>query len=289
MTAAQALRAAVARLGGAGIPGAAHDARILLADAMGLAADRLTLHLPDDLTPAAQARFDAHITARAAHQPVAQIIGYRLFWGARFTVTRDTLDPRPETEFLVAEALTQPFATMLDLGTGTGCILLSCLAGMPHATGVGSDISDAAISVAQRNATALALDARAGFVHSNWFSAVSGRYDLITANPPYITAAEMAGLAPDVARWEPHLALSPGGDGLDAYRAIAAGAGARMQPRGRMLLEIGPTQGAAVMALLAAQGFVGLRVIRDLDGRDRVVVAIKPGQVAGPDDDQAAP
>ena len=287
MTAGGALRAGVARLIAAGIPGAAHDARILLANAMGLAADRLTLHLPDDLNPAAQARFDDHITARAAHQPVAQIIGYRLFWGHRFTVTRDTLDPRPETEILVAEALRQPFATMLDLGTGTGCILLSCLAGASLATGVGTDISDAALRVARSNAVALGLDGRAGFVHSNWFNAISDRYDLITANPPYITAAEMAGLAPDVINWEPHLALSPGGDGLDAYRAIAAGAAARLQPHGRLLLEIGPTQSAAVMGLLAPQGFVGLRVIPDLDGRDRVVAAERPGQGAATCEDQS--
>lgn len=288
MTAAQSLRAGVARLAAAGIADAARDGRILLADAMGIAPDRLTLHLPDDLPEPAQTAFAAHLAARATHQPVAQIIGYRLFWGHRFTVTPDTLDPRPETEVLVAEALSQPFQSMLDLGTGTGCILLSCLADMPAAIGVGSDISDAALMVASANAAALGLAGRSRFVQSDWFSAIPGRFDLITANPPYITADEMARLAPDVAKWEPHLALSPGGDGLDAYRAIAAGAGARLQPLGRILLEIGPTQGAAVLALLAAQGFAGLRVIRDLDGRDRVVVAIKPGQVAGPDGDQSA-
>ena len=285
MTAAQALRIAVKRLADAGIPDAARDARVLLADAMGIAPDRLTLHLPDDLTDAAQAAFDAHIAARAGHQPVAQIIGYRLFWGRTFTVTRDTLDPRPETEVLVAEALSRPFVKMLDLGTGTGCILLSCLADMPMAMGVGSDISAAALGVAQANAAALDLTARVQFLQSDWFAATPGRFDLIVSNPPYIAADEMAGLSPDVAKWEPHLALSPGGDGLDAYRSIAAGAGARLMAGGRLLLEIGPTQGTAVMAFLAQQGFDGIRVICDLDGRDRVVVAVKPGDGPVCDDD----
>ena len=278
--AAVALQGAVRRLADAGIPNGARDARLLLADAMGLAADRLTLHMPDALTPAAQSRFDAHITARCAYQPVAQIIGSRLFWGQRFVVTRDTLDPRPETEILVAEALSRPFTSLLDLGTGTGCILLSCLADMPMASGVGSDISPAALAVAQRNAVALGLTARTRFVTSDWFENLPGQYDLITANPPYIAADEMAHLAPDVTRWEPHLALSPGGDGLDAYRAIARGAGAQLRDHGRLLLEIGPAQAAAVLALLVAQGFGGLRVICDLDGRDRVVVAVKPAAAA---------
>ena len=277
MTAAQLLRAGVVRLSAAGISEAARDARILLADAMGIAADRLTLHLPDDLTDATQAVFDAHIAARATYQPVAQIIGYRLFWGRKFTVTPDTLDPRPETEILVAEALSQPFVKMLDLGTGTGCVLLSCLADMPMANGMGSDISAPAIMVAHSNAAALGLTSRAQLVQSDWFGAIPGRFDLITANPPYIAADEMVALSPDVANWEPHLALSPGGDGLDAYRAIAAGAGARLMAGGRILLEIGPTQGAAVSALLTAQGFDGIRMIRDLDGRDRVVAAQKTG------------
>ena len=274
--AAQALRVAIAQLNAAGIIGAARDARILLADAMDIGADRLTLYLPDTLSPAAQSRFANHIATRSTHQPVAQIIGYRLFWGRRFTVTRDTLDPRPETEILVAEALSQPFQNMLDLGTGTGCILLSCLADMPMAVGLGSDVSAAALAVAQTNAAALGLDARARFMLSDWWTAIDEQFDLIVSNPPYITATEMADLSPDVARWESHLALSPGGDGLDAYRAIAAGAGARLRARGRLVLEIGPTQGAAVMALLAAQGFDGLRVIGDMDGRDRVAVAVKP-------------
>ena len=272
----EALRAAIAQLAAAGIEGANTDARALLAHAIGEAPDRLTLHLPDPLSDAAQALFNTALTARLSRQPVAQIIGHRLFWGRHFTVTPDTLDPRPETEVLVAEALSRPFLKLLDLGTGTGCILLSCLAGNPMAVGVGSDISSAALAVAQTNAETLGLVARVRLIQSDWLKAIPGRFDLIASNPPYIAAAEMAGLAPDVLDHEPHLALTPGGDGLDAYRAIAAGAPARLISGGRLLLEIGPTQGAAVSALLAAQGLQNIRILPDFDGRDRVVCAQKP-------------
>ncbi len=275
-TAAEALRAAIPVLAAAGIEDAPRDARLLLAHAMGIAPDRLTLHLPDPLDPAAAARLAAALAARAARQPVAQITGRRLFWGRPFQVTRATLDPRPETETLVAAALEQPFARVLDLGTGTGCILVTLLAERPAATGTGLDLSPAALAVAKANAAALGVADRARFALSDWFAAAEGRHDLIVANPPYIAAAEMADLAPEVRDWEPHLALTPGGDGLAAYRAIAAGAGAHLMPGGRLLLEIGPTQGAAVAGLLHAAGLVDVAIRKDLDGRDRVLAARAP-------------
>ncbi len=273
MTGAQALRAAVPRLRDAGIEDAARDARALLAHAMGLPADRLTLTLHDDLTPQAEARFATHVAARATRQPVAQIIGERLFWGLSFLVTPDVLDPRPETEILVQAALRAPFVNMLDLGTGSGAILLACLHGMPVASGLGVDLSAPALRVAIGNAARLGLSARAKFRVSDWLKGVTGRYDLIVSNPPYIATDEMPDLAPEVLNFEPHLALTPGGDGLDAYRAIAAGAAARLVPGGRILLEIGPTQGRAVCGLLATQGFAAIAILPDLDGRDRVVSA----------------
>lgn len=276
MTAAEALRAAVPRLRDAGVDDPARDARALLAHAMGLPPDRLTLHLPDALDAGQEAAFHSAIAARAARQPVAQITGERLFWGRAFRVTPDTLDPRPETERLVEEALSRPFVRMLDLGTGTGCILISCLLGMKMATGLGTDLSAAALAVAEANAARHGLT-RARFQQGDWFAGIPGRFDLIVSNPPYIAEGEMAGLAPEVRDWEPHGALTPGGDGLDAYRAIARGAPARLMPGGRLLLEIGPTQGAAVSALLAAQGLTAIRVLPDLDGRDRVVAAVAPG------------
>lgn len=286
MSAALALRDAIVTLRDAGVEDAPRDARLLLAKAMGVPADRLTLHLQDPLPPEMRAAFDALIRRRAAREPVSQILGERLFWGRAFTVTKDTLDPRPETEILVKEALCRPFFNLLDLGTGTGCILISCLLDMPLAQGLGVDISDAALAVAAGNAARHGLT-RAKFLRSDWFAQVHGRYDLIVSNPPYIAASEMPGLAPEVRLWEPAGALTPGGDGLDAYRTIARGAPSRLMAGGRLLLEIGPTQGPAVAALLAAQGMQDIRILQDFDGRDRVVAAVKPALEPGPDADRA--
>jgi release factor glutamine methyltransferase len=240
LTGRDALRDAVALLRAAGVEDAARDARLLLAHALDIGADRLTLQVGDALTPAQAAAFGAAVAARAARQPLAQITGRRAFWGRSFRVTRDTLDPRPDTEALVAEALTRPFVKMLDLGTGTGCILISCLLGMPVAQGLGTDLSAAALEVARQNAADHGLTTRARFRQADWFSGIAGRYDLIVSNPPYITAAEMAALAPEVRDWEPHSALTPGCDGLEAYRILARGAPARLMAGGRLLLEIGP-------------------------------------------------
>jgi release factor glutamine methyltransferase len=269
MTLAEAIRHATVSLGDG------RDARILVAHAAGIGVDRLTLHAAEALPPAAESRLQDMLNARARHQPIAQITGQRLFWGRLFRVTPDTLDPRPETETLVAAALEQPFARMLDLGTGTGCILLSCLADNPAAEGTGTDISPAALAVAQDNAARLNIT-RATFRQSDWLQNVEGRFDLIVSNPPYIAADEMPHLSPDVLNWEPHLALTPGGDGLGAYRIIAQQAPAHLMSGGRILLEIGPTQGQAVSAMLAEAGLANITTRPDLDGRDRVVMAQMP-------------
>lgn len=275
MRAQDLLPAATARLAAAGVADPRGDARRLLAFALDLSPDRLLLHLGDAVEDRAAARFSAVIDARAARRPVAQIIGRRMFWGREFHVTAATLDPRPETEVLVAAALEAPFARVLDLGTGTGAILLSLLADRPEAQGLGTDLSPGALAVAEGNARQLGLEARAGFRLSDWFGEVTGTFDLIVSNPPYIAAAEMADLAPEVRDWEPHLALTPGGDGLAAYRAIAAGAGAHLTPGGRVMVEIGPTQAAAVGRLMSAAGLDIMAVRPDLDGRDRVVIATR--------------
>jgi release factor glutamine methyltransferase len=276
VTAALAYREAVARLTAAGLPDAARDARLLMAHALEISADRVMLALHDPMPEAAAMRLEEAVTARLARQPVSQITGQRQFWGRSFRVTRDVLDPRPETETLVAEALAAPFSRILDLGTGSGAILLTLLAERSGATGIATDLSDAALEVARGNAVALGLTDRASFLQGDWFAPISGRFDLIVSNPPYIAADEMAGLSPEVREWEPHLALTPGGDGLDAYRSIAVGARDHLLPQGRLLVEIGPTQGAAVAALFTAAGLAQARILTDLDNRHRVVSAIAP-------------
>lgn len=259
-----------ALLRAAGIDGAPRDTDRILAAVLGIEPGQLRITDDRALTPDQAARFNHGIAARALRQPVAQITGFRDFWAHRFQVTRDTLDPRPETEALVEIALARPWTSVLDLGTGTGAILISLLAARPGARGTGTDISDAALTVARANARRIGVDAR--FRQADWCDGVEGPFDLVVSNPPYIAAAEMPGLDPDVRDWEPRLALTDEGDGLGAYRRIAAGLPGVLAPGGTVLVEIGPSQGQAVAALFAAQG-ARVRVLPDLDGRDRVVLA----------------
>lgn len=275
MTGAEALALAVRRLKAAGVEDAAGDARRLLAHALGVEPGRVTVLLPEPLA-APQAFFDL-VARREARQPVAQITGRRGFWGREFLVTGDVLDPRPETELIVELALAEPFGAVLDLGTGTGCLLLTLLAERPQAAGTGTDLSEGALDVAERNASTLGVKDRATLIRSDWFDAVAGRYDLIVSNPPYIAAAEMADLAPEVRDWEPHLALTDGADGLTAYRAILAGAPERLTPGGRLIVEIGHRQGQAVAAMMQAAGLDGVAVHPDLEGRDRAVSGRRNG------------
>ena len=275
MTLSDALALAIPRLRAAGIEDAPRDARLLLAHACGIASDRLTLHLRDDLTAAAQRSFADSIAARLLRQPVSQLTGQRLFWGRPFRVTPDVLDPRPETETLIAAALEVPFTNVLDLGTGTGCILLTLLLERPGTRGLGVDLSPAALAVAMGNRTDHGMQGPMALRQGSWYDPVDQQFDLIVSNPPYIAAAEMAGLAPEVRDHEPHMALTDGGDGLGAYRAIVAGAAAHLVPQGVLMVEIGPTQAAAVVAMMVAAGLQSPRVIADMDGRDRVIRAVK--------------
>ena len=268
------MRAAGERLCAAGIAQGQSDAMALMAHAYGERAPRYRLMsaLQEPLPGEVAEAFEAAIAQRLLRKPVSQIIGHRAFWNAEFIVTPDVLDPRPETETLVAEALALPFSRLLDLGTGSGAIAISLLQGRPEASGLATDLSAAALEVARRNAEALGVAARLELRLSDWFAEVEGRFDLIVSNPPYITQAEMADLAPEVRDWEPHLALTPGGDGLDAYRAIAAGAPACLAPGGWLAVEIGWQQGPAVSEIFRQAGLEDVAIRPDLDGRDRVVL-----------------
>ena len=275
-TAAQAMAAATAKLRAAGVQDPARDARVLLAHAARIEASRVTLIAPEELAPEIAERYEQLISLRAVRVPVSHLIGEREFYGRRFKVSRDVLDPRPETEVLIEAALAEPFVRILDLGIGSGCILVTLLAEQQEATGLGVDISEAACLQASANAVLHRVEARADIQQSDWFETVEGQFDLIVSNPPYIALDEMDGLSAEVRGHEPGIALTDGGDGLGAYRQIAAQAAAHLAPGGRVLLEIGPTQGRAVSALLETAGFSGIAVLPDLDGRDRVVRAHSP-------------
>jgi release factor glutamine methyltransferase len=279
VTVQQALVLAARRLTEAGIDGAARDARILMAHVLQIDASRITLIAPDVLDAGPQSDFELCVMRRIAREPVSHILGRRSFYGRDFNVTSDVLDPRPETEVLISEALKQPFSSLLDMGVGSGAIVLSLLAEQPLAKGQGSDLSSSAIKVAQGNADQLGLSNRVRFTQSDWFENITGRFDLIVSNPPYIALDDMPDLSPELS-FEPRMALTDEADGLNAYRIITAGALAHLRPRGRMVLEIGPTQGRAVADLLLVQGFKAVRIVPDLDGRDRVVCGVAPQSIS---------
>ena len=275
VTVQQGLAGATQRLTEAGVPGAARDARLLIADALGIAADRVTLALRDEMTDAQRQTYEAHVARRAAREPVSHILGKRAFFGSEFKVTDAVLDPRPETEILVIEALKEPFAQVLDLGTGSGAILLSLLRENPLAKGLGVDLSPDALEIATENAAQLGLSKRARFQQARWCGGLSGSFDLIVSNPPYIAQSDMQGLSPELS-YEPRMALTDEADGLSAYREITRQAPAFLRPGGRLIVEIGPAQGAEVAQFFLDAGLKGVRVLPDLDGRDRIVLGRVP-------------
>ncbi len=256
-----------------GIDNAVRDARILMAAALSIAPDRVTLHAQDAISSDALAQFERLCKARCARVPVSRILGKRLFYGRTFLISSDVLDPRPETEILIENALGEPFERVLDLGTGSGCIALTLLCEANDGQAVATDISTEALKMTKTNAKNLGVEDRIQCVQSDWFHAVTGKFDLIVSNPPYIHPDEMDELAPEVARHDPAIALTDANDGLKAYREIAARASAYLTQHGRLLVEIGPTQGFVVKELFANAGLENINVHTDFDGRDRVVSA----------------
>lgn len=187
-------------------------------------------------------------------------------------MTGDVLDPRPETEILVARALDGPMpARILDLGTGSGAILVSLLAEWPRAHGLGTDLSEPALAVATRNAVRHGVADRAAFCRADWGAGIEGGFDLVLSNPPYIPAAEVETLSRDVRDWEPRQALTPGPTGLEAYARIAADLRRLLAPGGRALFELGVGQGRDAAALFRAKGFERIAFHGDFDGRERVL------------------
>ena len=266
----------IARLRAAGVPDAAGDFRRIFRWACDVGMTDPEPQTRDAPNALALRMLEIGVSERETRRPVSQIIGKREFWKETFKVTHDVLDPRPETELLVELGLQEPFDRVLDLGTGSGCIVISLLMARPNALGVGTDISEKALLVAGENAESMGVAERVILPVSDWYDDVGGRYDLIVSNPPYIAAGEFKNLPPEVRCHEPRVALAGGIDGLSAYRAIAAGARNHLTPRGRLLVETGSTQADAVRSLMADAGLEILAVHADLDGRDRVVAARNP-------------
>jgi len=260
------------------------DARILIGHALNLDHAALASNA-DQLLNAGEAQAISALAARRlAHEPVARIVGRKEFWGLELRLSPATLVPRPETETVVETALAAIDASgprtralrIADLGTGSGALLLALLSELPNASGVGTDVSLAALETAQKNAARLGLAARADFLACDFAAGLTMQFDLIVSNPPYIASREIGGLAPEVREYDPLLALDGGHDGLTAYRAIAADARRILVPNGMLVVELGAGQAAAVTAILLEGGIEAEAPVDDLSGYARALLG-RPG------------
>lgn len=276
-TAEDALRRAAERLAAAGVEGARRDARLLLAAALDLGPQAPTTAGAGPLPPERLSRFEALVERRRRREPVSRILGRREFWSLDLSITAATLDPRPDSETLVAavvERCGDPGRPrrVLDLGTGSGNLLLAVLAELPGAWGLGIDFDPTALAVAQGNAAALALAGRAAFAAGDWASALAGSWDVILCNPPYVRSGEIDALAPEVARFEPLGALDGGPDGLAAYRRVVPELARLLAPDGLAAVELGAGLAPEVTALAEAEGLESVACLPDLAGIRRCLL-----------------
>ncbi len=268
------------RFGAAGLDSAMLDARVLVGAALDLDLTALAVQAQRPLMGEEIAAIEGMALRRLAGEPVARIIGMKEFWGLPFRLSHATLVPRPDTETLVEAALAlsqrDDALRMLDIGTGTGAILLSLLHERPQATGVGTDLSDDAVATARDNAVRLGLASRAAFVACDYASAIDPAFDLVVSNPPYIPTADIAALALEVRAHDPRLALDGGQDGLVAYRALAREAMRLLRSGGAVVVEFGIGQAEDVAAILRAAGlYVTAPPMADLAGLPRVLTGRK--------------
>jgi release factor glutamine methyltransferase len=272
-TVGSALRRAAGALAAAGIDNPGREARLLLAHALGVGAEALL----DRTRPLPDSGFESMLARRCAREPLALIVGRQGFWTLDLEVSAATLIPRADSETLIEAACASfpdraAVRSVLDLGTGTGALLLAALVEFPTAWGVGVDLIPAAAALAARNARRNGLERRAMLVCGDWVAPLAGRFDLILSNPPYIPSGSIAGLMPEVARHEPRQALDGGADGLCSYRVLLALLSARLSEAGVAIVELGAGQANDVALLARAAGFRGIRVCRDLATIERALV-----------------
>jgi release factor glutamine methyltransferase len=277
-------RALAARFDAVGLDSAELDARLLVGAVLNLDLTGLIVSSARRVTEAEAAEIDALARRRAGGEPVARLFGHREFWGLNLRLSPETLVPRPDTETVVelaldlvrAECPADSRLRIADIGTGSGAILLALLHELPEAFGIGTDVSVAALHAARRNAEGLGLASRAAFVACDYAAALSGPLDLIVSNPPYIRAADIAGLPAEVRDHDPHLALDGGADGLDAYRALIPQAGRLLAPRGVLVVEAGRGQSRDIEGLMTGAGLIlACPPKADLAGVPRAVAARK--------------
>ncbi|ACT58509.1 peptide chain release factor N(5)-glutamine methyltransferase [Hirschia baltica] len=275
-TYSDALRLAAQKLARADVEGPLRDARRLMELAAGMSTTDLIAEENTQIPLQISAKFSAFIQRRLEGEPISRIAGRREFWGLEFVITSDVLDPRPDTETLVELVLSEwksDYKNVLDLGTGSGCILLSILSEKLSAQGLGLDQSEKALGVATKNAEKLELKQRARFQNSNWFDALTPeqKFDVIVSNPPYIPSADIEVLDIDVKKYDPLSALDGGEDGYDDYRHIISKAKVHLNKNGLIAFEVGFNQAEKVCELLENEKFIHINVRKDLSGVKRCV------------------
>jgi len=289
VTIAEALAQGMARLREAGIQHADHDAEVLMRHVLGWDRARLLVDSASALAPEAESSFLGLVAERAGRRPLQHLTGRQWFWRHEFLVSPDALIPRPETELIVESALDLlrevPAPVIADVGTGSGCIALSLAAERPDADVAATDISPAALAVARRNASRLGLDARVRFLEGDLLEPLRRRFggiDMVVSNPPYVDPDEAPGLAPEVRLHEPAPALYPPSERYRVYRRLAPQAAIALRPGGTLLLEVGRAMRDEVVRICEGAGLRLLRVIPDLQGIPRTVVATKPSDPPAP-------
>ncbi len=277
----EALKTATLEFKLAGLDTPQLDARLLLQSVMAMDQSALIFASEQELTDEQAQKFNEFIKCRLMHRPVHRIVGEKEFWGMRLKISDAVLDPRADTECLVEAVLAHldqqqgknAEYRIADIGTGSGAIILALMGELPNAIGVASDISEEALKVAKHNAARHGLVARISFLQGSYLGPLSGRFDVIVSNPPYISTSDILALEPEVRDNDPQISLDGGGDGLDAYRALIGESAMLLKPKGRVFFEIGHDQASAIAQLASQSGWHDVRISKDYGGNDRIFAA----------------
>ena len=261
------------KLSKSGIEGAARDARILTAFALEIPISELSLKINQQVSEKIIVELEKLILRRINREPISKILGRRDFWGRTFSINENVLDPRGDTETLIDFVIEKPVKSVLELGTGSGAIAVTLACEWKEVHVTATDISENALSLAKINAEKFNVQNKIHFLTSDWFENVKGAYDLIISNPPYIGLTEQDELSAEVIKYDPEIALFAGRDGLDAYRKIIPSLSKFLNPDGFVALETGASQGVQVKNMMNAVGFIDAKIVKDLSGKDRLVVA----------------
>ena len=261
------------KLSHSGIESAARDARILTAYALEVPISDLSLKINDRVSANIIFKLEKLILRRIKREPISKILGRREFWGRIFSINKNVLDPRADTETLIDYVIEKPVKTVLELGTGSGVIAVTLACEWKEVHVTATDISEDALLLAQKNAEKFNIENKIQFLKSDWFDNVEGKFDLIISNPPYIGWIEQDKICTEVTKYDPEIALFAGFDGFDAYKKIIPGLAKYLNPDGFVVLEIGASQSNLVKDIMNLSGFFNVDIVKDLSGKDRVIAA----------------